>query len=800
MATTDLATPEREARLEEVLAAYFDAVDAGQPDDRETLLARYPELATELATFFSEQERLLELASPLRSLWQAEQAVTPLLRQPTSTPEGADALSPDQPPRSFGDYELLEVIGRGGMGVVFKARQKSLNRHVALKLLRRDRWAEAADAQRFRNEAEMVAQLDHPHLVPIYEVGEHDGRLFFSMKLIDGGSLAEQLGRFRDDPRSAAQLVAEVARAVHHAHQRGILHRDLKPSNVLLDHDGQPHVVDFGLAKRIEADGSLTRSGALVGTPNYMAPEQTTGQRGAVTTATDVYGLGAVLYALLTGGPPFQGEDVLATLVQVHEGEPRPPSRVNRKVDRDLETVCLKCLAKDPGRRYASAAELADDLERWLAGESVRARRAGRWVRAWKWVRRNPTLLALLAVVVLSAWAAVAGLVWHNGRLRAEAEKTAQERDEARKSRRAARRAVNDMYTRVGEEWLADTPHMTDVQRDFLTKAMEFYEEVVRDPGAEPEDRLELGRALSRIAYLRGNLAQHSEAEASLRESARVLEALVAEFSDVPEYRLELVRTYNRLGRFLVNVDQFLESEDVLNRARTQAEGLHRSYPERPDYRVELARVLVNQRELLQRTGCLATAREVGRQARDQARELVADQPAGAGPRELLAATTLNLGVLHLEMNHPSEAAESFRDAVGVLEPLALESPHRPSIRRMLASSLESLGALLLEAAEVEEAEKSVGRSVELRRKLRDDFPTLPHYWHALASGSALHGGILARLGRFADAEAALAEALPLQEKVVEETGIGRRREELAVFTATLAWLRLREPRPAPAL
>jgi tetratricopeptide (TPR) repeat protein/tRNA A-37 threonylcarbamoyl transferase component Bud32 len=412
MATTDLATPKGEARLEEVLAAYFDAVDAGQPDDRATLLARYPELATELATFFAEQERLLELASPLRSLLQAEQAITPLLRQPTSTPPGADPLSPDQPARSFGDYELLEEIGRGGMGVVCKARQKSLNRHVALKLLRRDRWADAADAQRFRNEAEMVAQLDHPHIVPIYEVGEHEGRLFFSMKLIDGGSLAEQLGQFPDEPRSAARLVAEVARAVHHAHQRGILHRDLKPSNILLDRDGQPHVVDFGLAKRIEADGSLTQSGALVGTPNYMPPEQTTGQRGAVTTAADVYGLGAVLYALLTRAPPFQGEDVLATLGQVREREPRPPSRVNRKVDRDLETICLKCLRKEPGRRYGSAEALSEDVERWLAGEPILARPVGRLERGVRWVRRHPKAMAAVVGLVAALTLFVGGLGW----------------------------------------------------------------------------------------------------------------------------------------------------------------------------------------------------------------------------------------------------------------------------------------------------------------------------------------------------------------------------------------------------
>src|SRR5260370_19793694 len=219
------------------------------------------------------------------------------------------------------------------MGVVYKARQRSLGRLVALKMIRLDRAAFPAEGRRFRNEAEMAAGLDHPHIVPVYEVAEHAAQLYFSMKLIEGGSLADRLDQYRGDPQAAARLVATVARAVHYAHQRGILHRDLKPGNILLDSAGQPHVTDFGLARRVASDSSLTQSGALVGTPSYMAPEQTSGQRGAVTTAADGYGLGAVLYALLTGGPPFRADTVMDTLLLVREREPVPPSRSNPKVD-----------------------------------------------------------------------------------------------------------------------------------------------------------------------------------------------------------------------------------------------------------------------------------------------------------------------------------------------------------------------------------------------------------------------------------------------------------------------------------
>src|SRR5947209_2764776 len=230
------------------------------------------------------------------------------------------------------------------------------------------------------------------------------------MKLIEGGSLDRQLARFSAEPKAAARLLAAVARAVHHAHQRGILHRDLKPGNILIDAAGQPHVTDFGLAKRVEVDSSLTQSGVLIGTPSYMAPEQTSGVRGAITTATDVYGLGAVLYAMLTGRPPFRGDHVLETLRQVREQEPQSPSAVNSRVDRDLATITLKCLRKEPEQRYASAEELAADLERYLAGEPILARPQGRAARVRRWCRRNPLVASLTGTAAVLAALLVAGL------------------------------------------------------------------------------------------------------------------------------------------------------------------------------------------------------------------------------------------------------------------------------------------------------------------------------------------------------------------------------------------------------
>lgn len=321
----------------------------------------------------------------------------------------------------FANFIILGEVAEGGMGVVYDARDVRLNKRVALKLIRSGTLATDEEVRRFRAEAEAVARLEHPNIVPVYEAGEHDGQHYVSMKLVEGGSLAEQLrsGAWRpgsrpelDRQRTIAVLLAKAAQAVHHAHQRGVIHRDLKPGNILLDEAGEPYLADFGLAKLLEGGLDLTRSEAVLGTPAYMAPEQASGRSCNVTTAADTYSLGAVLYELLAGQPLFRGETPGEVIEQVRHNEPTPPRALWPAIARDLEVICLKCLEKEPERRYGSAEDLALDLERWLSNQPIRARPVTVWEQTVLWMRRRPVIAALSATVALSLALGLAGIAW----------------------------------------------------------------------------------------------------------------------------------------------------------------------------------------------------------------------------------------------------------------------------------------------------------------------------------------------------------------------------------------------------
>jgi predicted Ser/Thr protein kinase len=390
--------PSPDEGLAVVLARYLAAADGGDRPDRQAWIERHPELAAGLTEFFAAHDEVDRVAAPLRealstTLFAADSGASTLGFNKRTGERSA-------PPKSFGDYEIIGEIARGGMGVVYKARQVSLNRPVAVKMILAGQLASPDDVRRFRAEAEAAAHLRHPNIVAIHEVDEHDGQHYFSMDYVEGRSLSQMVREHPLTAEQAARYVKIVAEAIHYAHQHGILHRDLKPSNVLIDESDRPRITDFGLAKRLGSDPDATISGAIVGTPSYMSPEQALG-RVAVGPATDVYSLGAMLYDLLCARPPFQADSALETLRQVRDCEPASPRILNPHVPRDLETICLKCLAKEVSRRYASAADVAAELGRFLAGDPIHARPIGTLGRVALWARRHPLAAGVMVTTAV---------------------------------------------------------------------------------------------------------------------------------------------------------------------------------------------------------------------------------------------------------------------------------------------------------------------------------------------------------------------------------------------------------------
>jgi serine/threonine-protein kinase len=388
--------PPGQERLQEILLDYLECSERGHRPDSAEILARHPDFAPQLKVFLETEHRIEEVTAPVRRLsqiilyatrsgWPTSATVSDAPQRPTRVAQ----------PRTVGDYEILGEIGRGGMGIVYKARQPGLNRLVALKVILAGEHAGPDALARFRAEAEAVARLQHPNVVQVYEVGERDGLPFLSLEYCPGGSLDQQLAGGPLPAHQAASLIRALAEGVQAAHAAGVVHRDLKPANVLLDASGTPKMTDFGLAKRLGESGR-TATGAILGTPSYMAPEQADCNGGSVGPAADVYALGAILYECLTGRPPFQGRHLLATVRQVVAEEPTPPRQINANIPKDLQTICLKCLEKDPRRRYSSAKALGDDILAYQRGEAISARPPSLYGRIDRWVRLRPALAATL--------------------------------------------------------------------------------------------------------------------------------------------------------------------------------------------------------------------------------------------------------------------------------------------------------------------------------------------------------------------------------------------------------------------
>ncbi|MFO0844320.1 MAG: protein kinase [Gemmataceae bacterium] len=502
-------------------------------------------------------------------------------------------------------YEVLREIGRGGMGAVYLARQVGLNRVVALKKIRPDAHLDPEQQARFRREAEAVAKLDHPNIVQVYEVGEQEGQSYLALEYLDGGTLAEKLAGPLP-PREAAGLALTLARAIDHAHRRGIVHRDLKPANILLA--GPPpgvdaaglagavvKVADFGLAKDLTRELGQTRTGAIVGTPDYMAPEQAAGLAREVGAGADIWALGAILYECLTGRPPFRGATTLDTLQLVRQQEPVPPSRLQPKVPRDLETICLKCLEKAPAQRYLTAGLFAEDLRRYLAGEPILARRVGPAVQLAKWARRKPAAAALAVACGAFATLAAAGAGWHYLSLSAALKRAEQSEALTRAQYREATATIRLMFEKAADRQMRPIPQLSELQEAQSAAALRFFEQAAREGGGlAAEARRDLALVSNQAANYQRNLGRNAEAERNARRALELLESVIRENPGDNEARGWLVYSHVCLGMICSAERRWDEAESLLSRGVELAEALCRDEPRNPAFKARLGEAYHN--------------------------------------------------------------------------------------------------------------------------------------------------------------------------------------------------------------
>jgi serine/threonine protein kinase/tetratricopeptide (TPR) repeat protein len=723
---------------------------------------------------------------------------------PATAPQAGAATEPVAVP----GYEIEEELGRGGMGVVYRARQTRPSRLVALKMILAGVHAGAEHLARFKREAEAIAQLAHPNIVQVYEVGEHNGQPFFAMELIEGGSLAARLDGTPQPARAAAELIETLARAMHFAHQRGIIHRDLKPANVLLQRkptadytdntdkkkqgdsssvpsvvsvvDFLPKITDFGLAKRLDEQGQ-TQSGAVMGTPAYMAPEQAAGKTREIGPATDLYALGAILYELLTGRPPFKGATSWETIEQAVGAEPVPPRRLQPKLPTDLETICLKCLQKKPPQRYASAGDLADDLRRFLHHEPIRARPVPLWRRGLMWARRRPALATLLSVGGLAAAALVAVVVVANAMLRARNDaleaalgRTKQAVRDAERERALAQEhfqraleAADQMLSQVGDG-LAGYPHMEQERRRILEKALKFFQEFLRHNSADPLVRREAAWAYRRTARIYELLGKDRRAEQDLRRAVALQEELTAQFPDEPTFAADLAASYNALG-LLYRVTSPTRAEPAIRKALAIFERLNREHPDHFTQRYNLAITGNNLAVVLQAAGRNDQAEKAYRAALARWQQLDRDYPKRSECRRQLASGYNNLGALYKRTGRWDQAGSAFQSALAALKRLTAAQLEEPKTRHELAKVHNSLGTVYGHAGRWAESDRASLEALALWEKLAEEFPAVLEYRNGVGMASMNRAIHLQEVGQPKRALTAYEKARAVGEELVRQ-------------------------------
>jgi tRNA A-37 threonylcarbamoyl transferase component Bud32/tetratricopeptide (TPR) repeat protein len=631
---------------------------------------------------FAAAETLSVLAgqapSPLEETLQGE----PKLRANDSGDGQRDRL-PAAPrsastPTRFGKYELISMIAKGGMGVVYKAHDAKLNRTVALKMILSGSFAGEGEIARFYAEAKAAAKLRHPNIVAIFDYGDVDDQPFFAMDYIEGGGLSDLVRENALPPEKAASLVKTVAEAMHYAHEKGILHRDLKPSNVLLDNAGQPMITDFGLAKQVEGHSGLTVSGTVLGTPSYMPPEQAAGHIDDVQVPSDVYSIGAILYELLTGRPPFRAANAVETLKRVLDTEPVSPRLLNPGIPVDIETICLKCLQKEPAARYASAQELADELERFLAGEPILARPIGRVARLWRWCRRKPKVALLAGTALLGTMIAV-------GSITVGYVMTSSALTQAEQSLAQTLVAINDLYILVSTDELLNTDGLQPTRKKLLAKAGKLLEQILEQQGDHPDVRQDLALAYYHLGHIMQDLEAPQEALAPLRRARSMQEALLAQ-SATEEGESTLGDILSLMGEVLEKVSRFDDALAMCDNAIQIRKSLAKKAPKNPEYGRKLANAYMNsglvERAIAERLKSPAikerrfqNALARCRTAQDERLALLAGRPDDAELRLDLARGYYNIGNIGFLMERDDVALENLQHGIDQFDLLLAAEP-----------------------------------------------------------------------------------------------------------------------------
>jgi serine/threonine-protein kinase len=709
-------------------------------------------------------------------------------------PEG-DLAPPEIP-----GFVILGECGRGGMGVVYLAEQLDLGRRVALKFLKPELAGSVSQRARLLVEATALARLQHPNVVQIFSSGTHEGRSFIVQEYVGGGSLDQKLTRQPAAALPAAEMVATLARAVEHAHGQRIIHRDLKPSNVLLTVDGVPKISDFGLAKHsgLEGESNQTQSGTILGSPSYMAPEQSLGKRGTVGPAADIYALGAILYEMLTGRPPFLAASTLETLEQVRSADPVLPRQLQPGLPRDVETICLKCLSKDPARRYATAAALADDIDRFLQGRPILARPVSATERLAKWVRRRPATAASLGVAALAVVALFAGGLIYQGLLLAALKRAdtsallAREQGKKADARyRLARESLTKMLDRFGERKLRQTPQLKELERQQLDDALRFYREVVKDrENPDPGVRLDVAQAYLQSGLAEYTLGRNSEARDQINQAIALTEGLVNENPTRAEYRVQLARSYRARGSTDVQPspnggtgsDPSTSAHD-LERALELLENLVREYPEDRPYQVDLAVLYHNLATSYFNGDQRKKAEPLFRRAVDLRRSMLDPAPTtnDAPIRVQLAESLQSLAVLLQATDRKQEALRHYAESRQLLDDALRLEPEWDEATLSLGLTLLNWGVnLSFDPASYEKAGSLLTEAIAQLRPILDREPRWDRVRDHLLNSHGALAQLRERQGRHA-------EAARQWERVVSLAGPERREHFQFFLTIALA-------------